>query len=121
MRFGLLLPTVLAGLALASASFAQDDPVRREAEARFAEGLALHNAENDEQARLKFAQAYSLVPSPAILFNLAAPSRSITASKPSRTIGNSSESHRIPRQPQDARGCPRLRLGAVTQGRAAED
>jgi hypothetical protein len=44
---------------------------RKEAEARFTEGLALHDAGKDEQARLKFTPAYSMFPSPAILFNLA--------------------------------------------------
>ena len=72
MRFALLrtLP-ILSALAFALPAHAQDDAARKEAEARFQEGLTLHDAGNDEQARLKFTQAYSMFPSPAILFNLA--------------------------------------------------
>ncbi len=72
MRLLLLRTLPLVGaLAFALPAFAQDDGARKEAEARFTEGLALHDKGNDEQARLKFTQAYSMFPSPAILFNLA--------------------------------------------------
>ncbi len=71
MRSLLRTLPIIGALALASPAFAQDDGARKEAEARFTEGLALHDAGNDEQARLKFTQAYSMFPSPAILFNLA--------------------------------------------------
>jgi tetratricopeptide (TPR) repeat protein len=48
-----------------------DDLAQKEAEVRFREGLALHDAGKDEEARLKFHQAYALHPTPAVLFNLA--------------------------------------------------
>lgn len=62
---------LVAFLLFASPLRAADDAAQREAEARFQEGLALHDAGSYEQARLKFAQAYSVWPSPNVLFNLA--------------------------------------------------
>jgi len=52
-------------------AFAQSDAARTDAYARFNEGLALHDAGNDEQARVKFSQAYAVLQTPNILFNLA--------------------------------------------------
>ncbi len=62
---------LVGSIGLASPAFAGDDAARKEAEARFQEGLDLHDKGNDEQARLKFAQAYAMNTSPAILFALA--------------------------------------------------
>jgi len=61
----------LALSAMAVPARAQDARARREAKARFKEGLALHDAGNDEQALIKFREAYTAYKSPAILFNIA--------------------------------------------------
>lgn len=64
-------------MSAATRAFAQpasapgSDASRTEARARFEEGLALHDAGHDDEARLKFAQAYALLANPNILFNLA--------------------------------------------------
>jgi len=58
-------------MAFARAGHAQGDAATREATARFREGLHLHDAGQDEDARLKFAQAYAVLHTPNILFNLA--------------------------------------------------
>ena len=55
---------LLAALLATGPAFAEADAARKEAAARFQEGLALHDANNDEEARLKFAQAYALNRSP---------------------------------------------------------
>lgn len=49
----------------------QDDVATAEAKQRFGEGIKLADAGNHEAARLKFNQAWVLMKSPAIVFNLA--------------------------------------------------
>ena len=71
MRPATCVFALLAALLATGPAFAEADAARKEAAARFQEGLALHDANNDEEALLKFAQAYALNRSPAILFNLA--------------------------------------------------
>jgi hypothetical protein len=59
-------------LALASSSAsAADDTATRDAEARFAEGLSRVKKQDYEGARLSFAQAYTVLHRPLILWNLA--------------------------------------------------
>src|ERR1700722_17506819 len=71
MRSAALFALVL-GLACAKPASADDDPHRRaQAEARFNEGLALHEQGNDVEARLRFEQAFAVLGNPNILFNLA--------------------------------------------------
>jgi hypothetical protein len=65
-----LLPVVACAL-LASAARAQDPANVREAKMRFQEGLTLHDQGHDEEARLKFLEAYAVLKSPNLLFNLA--------------------------------------------------
>lgn len=48
-----------------------DEVSQREADLRFNEGLDLADKGRDEEARVKFAQAYALGASPSALFNLA--------------------------------------------------
>ncbi len=61
-----------ATLLCARYAAADDDPHRRaQAEARFQEGLTLHDQGNDAEARLRFEQAYAVLGNPNILFNLA--------------------------------------------------
>ena len=71
-----LRPTVAAsvlGIALAipTLSYAQTDVEKAEAQARFDEGLKLHDTGNENEARLKFAQAWAVLKRPNVLFNLA--------------------------------------------------
>lgn len=61
----------LVTLSLATPAFAQQDAALTEAQARFKEGLDLADANNNEAARLKFQQAWSVYKSPAVLYNLA--------------------------------------------------
>jgi hypothetical protein len=59
-------------LALAPAYARADDAANvREAKVRFQEGLTLHDQGRDEEARLKFLEAYAVLKSPNLLFNLA--------------------------------------------------
>jgi hypothetical protein len=61
-----------AALLLASTSaFATDDKAIRDAQARFAEGLARVKKGDFEAARISFAQAYVVLHKPDILWNLA--------------------------------------------------
>ncbi len=62
----------LVALAVAWSSPARaDEFAKREAQARFREGLALHDAGRDEEALPKFVQAYSVLHHANVLFNLA--------------------------------------------------
>ncbi len=69
---------VIAGAALlltpamTKAAFAESDPAKVEAQSRFEEGLALYQQKDFEGARLKFTQAYAVLSSLDILYNLAA-------------------------------------------------
>jgi hypothetical protein len=69
--------SVVASFALASAllaslpSSAQTEPARVEALKRYNEGIALHDSGSEQEAYLKFAQAYAVLKTPPILFNLA--------------------------------------------------
>jgi hypothetical protein len=61
-----------SALALASPSVrAADDTATKDAEARFAEGLSRVKHQDYEGARLSFAQAYTVLHRPLILWNLA--------------------------------------------------
>lgn len=66
---------MLVGALVASApARAQDDKQAiavRDAQARFEEGIARAKAGDFESARVSFAQAYAVVPKPAIIWNLA--------------------------------------------------
>src|SRR5580658_4364798 len=63
---------LLAAAILASpGALAQTDQATKEAESRFKEGLAHHDAGDEEGARLSFLQAYSVLKRPNILYNLA--------------------------------------------------
>lgn len=53
------------------AALAQSDEATVEAKKRFAEGLALHDAHREQEAYLKFSQAYAISKEPAVIFNLA--------------------------------------------------
>ena len=65
----LLLATVAAaGTALAQGG---DDFRKKEAEERYKEGLTLHEKGREEEARVKFEQAYAALKRPNILFSLA--------------------------------------------------
>ena len=63
----------IAGLLVAASPSARaaDDKATREAEARFAEGLSRVKKQDYEAARLSFAQAYTVLHRPLILWNLA--------------------------------------------------
>jgi hypothetical protein len=64
--------TLTAALVLLVSSGAHaDDKATREAEARFAEGLARVKTKDYEAARLSFEQAYAVLHRPLILWNLA--------------------------------------------------
>jgi hypothetical protein len=67
-RWGML---TAGALALASSSARADDTATRDAEARFAEGLSRVKHQDYEGARLSFAQAYTVLHRPLILWNLA--------------------------------------------------
>src|SRR5580704_986921 len=63
---------LLAAAILASpGALAQTELATKEAESRFKEGLAHHDAGDEEGARLSFLQAFSVLKRPNILFNLA--------------------------------------------------
>jgi hypothetical protein len=62
----------LAAVLLASSNaYAQTEAVKAQALARYQEGVALHEKGQEEEAYLRFAQAYAVVQTPPILFNLA--------------------------------------------------
>jgi hypothetical protein len=73
LRSASLLPTLAALALLAAASPAQaaDDKAIRDAQARFAEGLARVKSGDYEAARISFAQAYVVLHKSDILWNLA--------------------------------------------------
>src|SRR5262249_14189947 len=58
-------------LVFSKAAGAQTDIEKEEAQKRFDEGLALHDHGKDDEARLKFAQAWAVLKRPNVLFNLA--------------------------------------------------
>jgi hypothetical protein len=58
-------------LLLASSAFAQSEEAKAQAQRRYEEGLAFHNKDQEEEAYTRFAQAYAVLQSPPILFNLA--------------------------------------------------
>ncbi len=67
-----LLVLVCASALLASSSaFAQSEAAKAQALKRYQEGLSLYDRGRDEEAYLQFSQAYAVVQSPPILFNLA--------------------------------------------------
>ena len=72
---GVLLASILStaspGAARAQPSTTAQDTATAEARARFDEGIKHAEAGDHEAARLKFNQAWALVKSPAILYNLA--------------------------------------------------
>jgi hypothetical protein len=72
MRFWTVF-ALMAGLLAASPAWAQkrDDASMAEARQRYNEGLKFADESNHEAARVKFSQAWMLLRSPAILFNLA--------------------------------------------------
>jgi hypothetical protein len=70
-RVALAIALVVAATATSPAAVAQTDPATKEAESRFKEGLAHHDAGDEEGARLSFLQAYSVLKRPNILYNLA--------------------------------------------------
>jgi hypothetical protein len=61
-----------AALAFTLPARAEPDAAKAEAESRFAEGLTQYQQKDYEGARLKFAQAYAVLSSVDILYNLAA-------------------------------------------------
>lgn len=71
------LRTILAagvlgfGLAMPVVGLAQTDAEKVEAQARFDEGLKSHDTGNEQEARLKFTQAWAVLKRPNVLFNLA--------------------------------------------------
>jgi tetratricopeptide (TPR) repeat protein len=69
LALALAFPCVLASSAALAAPPADSGPA--EARQRFNEGIALADAGEHEAARLKFDQAWTLLKSPAVLFNLA--------------------------------------------------
>jgi len=72
MRRALFFSALALALASTSPLNAQtNDPALTEAQARFKEGLDLADAGNQEAARLKFQQAWSVYKSAAVLYNLA--------------------------------------------------
>ncbi len=68
-RWGMLTAWALCTMAPAAAT--ADDQAIREAEARFHEGLSRVKSHDFEAARLSFAQAYTVLRRPQILWNLA--------------------------------------------------
>lgn len=71
MHSARLLAWSFALLLIPGAAFAQPDVARRDAEARFKEGLARVQSGDFEAARLAFVQAYSVLKSSDVLWNLA--------------------------------------------------
>lgn len=59
------------GLAIPALGFAQTDAEKVEAQARFDEGLKSHDTGDEQEARLKFTQAWAVLKRPNVLFNLA--------------------------------------------------
>ena len=71
MRSKLFTLCVAAALLGALPALAQPDPATAEAEQRYKEGIALHDRGREQDAYVKFAQAYAVLKTPPILFNLA--------------------------------------------------
>ncbi|MGH7285093.1 MAG: tetratricopeptide repeat protein, partial [Polyangiaceae bacterium] len=70
LAVALLLSTPLIPLAHGTAHAQAEDPLVKEARARFKEGVDLYDKGQYEAARAKFLQAYALHHHPAILLNL---------------------------------------------------
>jgi hypothetical protein len=62
---------VFVALTLPSVAFAQDDGAKRDAQARFEEGMKRVRGGDFEGGRLAFVQAYAVLKNPDILWNLA--------------------------------------------------
>jgi hypothetical protein len=58
-------------LSLASPALAQTEEAKAQAQKRYEEGLAFHNRDQEEEAYTRFVQAFAVIQSPPILFNLA--------------------------------------------------
>ncbi len=58
-------------MTIAGAARGQDAAAIQEAEARFRDGLRDHDAGREEAARLRFTEAYAVLHTPSLLFNLA--------------------------------------------------
>ncbi len=73
MRPAFICGALAAALALSlpRTARADDSVLEREAQARFEEGVARVKAGNIEGARVSFAQAYTVLHKPTILWNLA--------------------------------------------------
>jgi hypothetical protein len=71
MRLILNIVIVSALISLPRLASAQEDARRAQAEAVFAEGLKLHDANRDADALAKYRQAYAVYPTPNILFAIA--------------------------------------------------
>ncbi len=67
----LLAVMMLAGRAYAGGGESPDDIAKRNAQARFDEGITLAAKGSYEEARIKFVQAYAVFKTPIVLFNLA--------------------------------------------------
>jgi hypothetical protein len=68
----LAAPILSCALALwGSSALAQSEEAKAQAQRRYEEGLALHNRDQEEEAYTRFAQAFAVLQSPPILFNLA--------------------------------------------------
>jgi hypothetical protein len=73
-RLGFVLTLALATSPIAPTAWAQSPPTPeaiKEAESRFKEGLRRHDSGDEENARLSFLEAFSVLKRPNILFNLA--------------------------------------------------
>ncbi len=81
-----------------SAHAADADPIE-DAEARYVEGQQLHDAGQEDAARLKFEQAYSVLKAPRVLFSLAR-TEQLTA-HPLQAIRHYRELLRDPQVPLD--------------------
>jgi hypothetical protein len=71
MRLAFATTCCVALSLAASGASAQGDPAKDQALARYQEGVALHDRGRDEDAYVRFTQAYAVVQTPPILFNLA--------------------------------------------------
>jgi hypothetical protein len=56
---------------LSSSAWAQSDEAKAQAVQRYEEGNVLHNAGKEEDAYVRFAQAYAVIQTPPVIFNLA--------------------------------------------------
>jgi hypothetical protein len=67
----LSLPVGLAIVLATSVTYAQSDPVKVQALKRYREAVAFHEKGQDEEAYLQLTQAFAVMQTPPILFNLA--------------------------------------------------